>query len=160
MKKSFVILFCLFQLTAFSQQDSPEIFKRISESMKTFKIDTSAVPNDKLSDKIREFRSLKGGFNVNEAMEYKIAEARSKNEITEAEHQNLKRFLENGNGRKWLDNSIIWIYRKHLNLKEVEEAIKFYKTSAGKKLANDAPIIMMQSVKAAEMVMEKYKERQ
>jgi len=157
MKTSFAILFCLFQLSVFSQKDNPEIFTRISESMKTFKIDTSAVPNDNLSEKIRELRNLKGGFNVNEAMEYKIAEARSKNEMTEAEYIKLKNFLTNGNGKKWIDNSIIWIYRNHLTLEEVEEAIKFYKTSAGKKMATDFPIIMIQSVKAAEMVMEKYK---
>lgn len=159
MKTSIVILVCLFQLKGFSQKDNPDIFNRISESMKTFKMDTSAVPNDQLSLKIKELRNLKGGFNINEAMEYKLAEAKSKNEISEVEYQKLKNFLTTGNGRKWLDNSIIWIYRNHLSMEEVDEAIRFYKTSAGQKMANDFPIIMAQSVKAAETIMAGYKEK-
>ena len=158
MKKLFVIVFCLFQLRSFAQKENSEIFTRISESMQTFKIDTTDVPNDALSAKIRELRNLKGGFNINEAMEYKIAEARSKNELTEPEYEKLKNFLSTGNGKRWLDNSIIWIYRNHFTLDEVEAAIKFYESPAGKKMANDFPIIMAQSVKAAELIMEKIKE--
>lgn len=158
MNKLFIMLFCLIHLDVYSQKDSSEIFTRISESMATFQIDTSAVPNDALTEKIRELRFLKGGFNVNEAMEYKITESRTKDEISEDEYEKLKNYLTNGEGKKWLDNSIIWIYRKHFILEEVEEAIKFYKTSAGKKMANDFPIIMVQSLKAAEMIMEKFKE--
>lgn len=122
-------------------------------------MDTTAVPNDNLSKKIRELRNLKGGFNVNEAMEYKIAEARSKNEITEVEYEMVKKFLLYGNGKKWIDNAVIWIYRKHFTSHEIDVAIRFYKTSAGKKMASDFPIIMVQSVKVAEMIMERFKEK-
>lgn len=46
--------------------------------MKHFEIDTTAVPDDALSEKIRELRKLKAGFNINEAIAYKMAEARSR----------------------------------------------------------------------------------
>ena len=158
MKKILLTLLFLVQLYGFSQEDKSTIFNRISETMETFKIDTSAVPKDKLSDKIRELRTLKGSFNINEAMEYKIAEAKSKNELSEADYEKLEMFLTEGNGKKWLDNSIIWIYRNHFTYYEVKELIKFYKTSAGKKMATDFPIIMIQSVKSAETIMERFKE--
>lgn len=158
MKKYLLILFCLSQQFLFSQEDKTSVFNRISESMKTFQIDTSAVPKDKLSQKITELRYLKGGFNINEAMDYKITEARNKNEISEIEYKNIKKFLTVGNGKKWIDNAIIWIYRKHFTIGEIKKLIKFYKTSAGQKLAADFPIIMIQSVKSAEIILEKYKE--
>lgn len=156
MKNSLLILLFLSQLNVFSQEDKSTIFKRISETMQTFKVDTSAVPKDKISDKIRELRTLKGGFNINEAMEYKIAEAKSKNELSEVEYEKLKMFLSEGNGKKWLDNAIIWIYRNHFTYNEIKQLVKFYKTEAGKKMAIDFPIIMIESVKSAETIMEKF----
>lgn len=93
MKKCTFLLFCSFQQFGISQVDESSVFNRISETMKTFQIDTSAVPNDKMSEKIKVLRALKGGFNINEAMDSKIAEARSKNEITEIEYKNIKKFL-------------------------------------------------------------------
>ncbi len=159
MKKCLFLLFCSFQQFGISQVDKSSIFNRISETMKTFQIDTSAVPNDKMSDKIKVLRDLKGGFSINEAMDYKIAEARSKNEISEIDYQNINKFLTVGNGKKWIDNSIIWIYRKHFTYNEIKQLIKFYKTSAGQKMATDFPIIMIQSVKSAEFILEKYKEK-
>jgi hypothetical protein len=159
MKKSILIVLFLSQLNVFSQDNKETIFKRISETMQTFKIDTSAVPKDKISNKIRELRTLKGGFNINEAMEYKIAEAKSKNEISEVEYEKLKIFLTEGNGKKWLDNAIIWIYRNHFTYNEIKQLVKFYKTEAGKKLATDFPILMIESVKSVETIMEQFKEK-
>ena len=145
MKKIIFISFCLFQLFGFSQVENTNIFDRISETMKTFEIDTLAAPNDKVTAKIKELRNLKGGFNINEAMDYKIMEAKIKNEITEIEYQKINAFLTQGNGKKWIDNAIIWIYRKQFTYKEIKQLVKFYKTSAGKKMAKDFPIIMIQS---------------
>ncbi len=44
------------------------------------------------------------------------------------------------------------IYRKHFTYGEVKQLIKFYKTSAGKKMAVGLPIIMIESLRAAEMI--------
>lgn len=158
MKKYIFLLFFLSHQYGNSQEDTSTIFDRISEKMKAFEIDTSAVPNDKLTKKITELRNLKGGFNINEAMEYKIIEARNKKELSESAYEDIKKFITVGNGKKWIDNSIIWIYRKHFSYKEIKQLVKFYKSSTGQKLAIEFPIIMIQSVKSAEFVMEKYKE--
>lgn len=75
------------------------------------------------------------------------------------EYGRIKGYIETGNGKKWLDNAMIRIYREHFTLPEVEAAIAFYKTSAGQKMASDFPILMIQSLKAAELIMEYAKEK-
>jgi len=127
--------------------------------MKSFKLDTSAVPNDKLSAEIRELRKIRGAFNINSIIDIKIAEQRSKKEMPEDEINKLEKFFQQGNGKKWLDNAVIWIYRSQYTYEEVKQIEKFYKTSAGQKMANSFPIIIFQSLKAAELIGESLKEK-
>jgi len=156
------LLFCLFTFTGFSQRDTAEgkigseIFDRIARGVKDFKLDTSAAPDDKITRKINELRNLRGGFNINEAVDFKIEEDKQKNEIPKEELEKLSGFFKSGDGKKWLDNAVIWIYRQHFTYKELKQLVKFYKTSAGQKLATDFPVIMIQSLKAAEMIKDIY----
>lgn len=159
MKRLLIFLVLLIQSNGFSQNDPSGIFKRISTSLETFEIDTSAVPNDKLSEKIKELRKLKGGFNINEAMEYKVAESHSKGELSDIEFEKISVFLNSGNGKKWLENATVWIYRKHFTFGEIKQLVRFYRTSAGQKYASDFPIIMVETVKAAEIIMGSYSEK-
>jgi hypothetical protein len=128
------------------------LFERVGASVKEFRLDTSAAPADKITQKIIELRSLKGGFNINEAIEFKIEEDRQKNEVSKAELDKIATFFKEGNGKRWLDNATIWIYRKHFTYPQLKQLVKFYKTSAGQKLATDFPIIMMQTLAAAEAI--------
>lgn len=141
---------------SFAQSDSskfaPAIFERISVELKNYKLDTSAVPNDKITRLINELRNLRGGFNINEAIEFKIAEDKQKNEISEAEAENLSLYFKKGNGRKWLDNAITWIYREQFTAKELKRLIRFYKSSTGQKMANEFPLLMMKSLMAGEAI--------
>lgn len=157
-------LFCLLATIAFSQNDtkknSADIFDRITKSVKEFQLDTTAAPDDKTTRKIIKLRNLKGGFNINEAIEFKIEEDRQKNEIPKAELDKLSDFFKSGNGKKWLDNATIWIYRRNFTYKELKQLVKFYTTAAGQKMAANFPNIMMQSLRAAEMIKDIYAERQ
>lgn len=157
--KNISLLFILVLQLGFSQHKEETIYNRITTEMQNFVIDTTTVPNDMLSKKIRELRDLKGGFNINEAMDYKIIEALQKKEISQVEYDNLKKYLTTGNGKKWIDNSMIWIYRKKFNYKEIKQLIRFYKTSAGKNMAINSPIIIVQSIKSAEAILENYKQK-
>ncbi len=156
------IILCLFTHLGFSQSDTSSkiidtgIFDRIASSVKNFQLDTSAVPDDRVTKKIVELRSLRGGFNINEAIEFKIAEDRQKNEVPSAELDRFARFFSSGEGKRWLDNAMVWIYRKDFTYNELKKMVKFYKTSAGQKMAKDFPVIMMQSLRAAEMIKEIY----
>lgn len=158
MKRLVTLVFLCTSFFAISQNDLSE-FKRIEQKMQSFKVDTSAVPEDKLTQEIRELRNLKGGFNINGAMQYKIAEERAKKEIPTQELDQLEAFYTSGNGKKWLDNAIIWIYRNQFTYSEIKALQKFYKSSAGVKMAENFPVIMIQSLKAAEVITEQFKKQ-
>ena len=117
-----------------------------------FKIDTTAPPNDKITRKIITLRNLKGGFNINEAIDFKIAEELQKKEVPKAQTEELQRYFKSGLGKTYLDNATIHIYRDHFTYKELKQLVKFYKTPTGQKLSADFPIIMMQSLRAAEII--------
>lgn len=160
MVKQIVLLlfFGYFASNAHSQTDlntnkkSLDIFNRIDSSIKDFKPDTTTAPDDKITRKIIELRNLRGGFNINEAVDFKIQEDRQKKEMPEGILNQMHLFFESGNGKRWLNNATIWIYRQHFNYRELKQLVKFYKTSAGKKMASNFPVIMMQSLKAAEVI--------
>ena len=156
MKKITILLFLFFTVWSQAQNDksSTPIFEKIASEMKEFKLDTTAVPNDKLSKRIEKLRSLKGGFNINEAIEFKIAEERSKENAPTEELDKIEAFFKTGNGKKWLNNAVIWIYRKQFTLKEINQLIRFYESSAGQKMAEKFPILMLQSLKAGEEIKE------
>lgn len=158
MKKISTILslFLTFFCAAQNDKTTSPIFEKIALEMKEFKLDTTAVPNDKLSKRIEKLRNLKGGFNINEAIEFKIAEERSKENGPTEELDKIEAFFKNGNGRIWLNNAVIWIYRKQFTLKEINQLIRFYKSSAGQKMVEKFPILMLQSLKAGEEIKENF----
>jgi len=138
------------------QHNLSNIFERIAIGVKDFQLDTSATPNDKITKKIIELRNLRGGFNINEMVEFKIEEDRQKNEIPKDELDKISNFFKLGDGKRWLDNATIWIYRKEFSYPELKKLVKFYKTAAGQKMATEFPLIMVKSLKAAEMIKEFY----
>jgi uncharacterized protein len=139
MKRFIFLPLLLNAITASAQDQSvdPDIFNKIAAASKNYVMDTSAVPNDKLTEKIIELRNLKGGFNINEAIHFKFQEeeAKAQDVAAKAEIQKAKEFFYNGNGKIWLDNAVIWIYRKQFTYKEMKQLVKFYRTSAGQKLS-------------------------
>lgn len=158
MKKITILFFLFFIISSHAQNDETNlpIFEKIMLEMKEFKLDTTSVPNDKLSKRIEKLRSLKGGFNINEAIEFKIAEERSKENTPTEELNKIEAFFKTGNGKKQLNNAVIWIYRKQFTLKEINQLIKFYQSSAGQKMAEKFPILMLQSLKAGEEIKENF----
>lgn len=160
MNKFYVLLFAFLaaSITASSQSDTLlkekqlSIFDRISREVKDYTLDTSAAPDDKVTRKIIELRHLKGGFNINEAIDYKLEEDKQKGEIPGQEFRIFSDFMKTGNGKRWLDNAMVWIYRKHFTYKELKQLVKFYKTPAGRKMSSEFPVVMLQSLTAAEMI--------
>lgn len=149
---SVLALFFLLRLQA--QTDSSAmagIFDRLTNEMKSFKVDTSDVPQDKLTRAIIEFRQLRGGFNINEAIKYKMEEEEKKNPGN-PQAAYLRQQFENGDARRWLDNATIHIYRDEFTYREMKKLIKFYKTSAGQKLAMALPETMLKTTAATEYI--------
>ena len=81
-----------------------------------------------------------------------MQEEESKNEISKEKTAYLKQEFENGEGKQWLDNAVIHIYRQHFNYKELKQLVKFYTTPGGQKLATDFPYIMMKTLMSAQMI--------
>lgn len=150
---SFLLLSCCFGQDT-TNNASASIFELMMTEMKDFKIDTSDVPEDKTTRKIRELRALRGVFNINEAISFKLEEDRSKKEKSPEELQKLADYIQKGRGKVLLDNAITWIYRKEFTYPELKALVKFYKTSAGQKVADRFPLVMLKSLAAAQMIVE------
>jgi hypothetical protein len=144
-----VILSCILTIEATSQT----VFERITTEMGNYKINTATPPADKTTRLINELRKQRGGFNINEAMEFKLQEDRQKKDISESQFIFLDSFFRSGTGRAQLDNAVTWIYRNYYTQKELKQLLRFYKTGAGRKYADTFPLVVMQSLKAAEEIM-------
>ncbi len=142
-----------------AQSNAAETFQRISAAAESYVVDTTAVPDDKLTAAIKKLRRVKGGFNINEAILFKIAEDRNKGDITKEEGEKLEDFFANKNGKVWLENAVIHIHRNIFTLSEIKQLTKFYQSAAGKKMSDNFPVIMLQSMKAAEKIIEVYKQK-
>ena len=157
MKKCFVIVSFLFLNFCAAQNQHSEIFQKITSTLKDFKANTSAVPEDQLTHEIRKLREIKGGFNINEAILFKIGEDLSKGDLTELDAEKLDHYFKVGQGKTDLDNAVIWIYRDLFSSSKIRKLTKFYRSSAGQKLSQKFPIIMLESLKSAEEIMTNYK---
>lgn len=135
------------------------IFERISTAMTGFNADTSIPPDDRLTRKIILLRNLRGGFNINEVMEFKLAEERQKGEKPAAELERMERFFSTGNGKRWLDHAAIWVYRNHYNYRDIKRMIRFYRSPAGRKTADTLPVIIVQLLAAAENILKAIPEK-
>jgi hypothetical protein len=150
------IIFLLAVLTSIESK-AQNIFERLTTEIKEYTIDTSNVPDDKITAVIRKLRSAKGGFNINEAIDYKIQEEVQKNPAAKDSMMKIAGSFKNGDPGRWLDNAVIWIYRKEFSYKELKQILKFYKTPAGQKMAKDFPVIMLKSLRASEIILERLK---
>ncbi len=135
-----------------NNESSSSVFEMIATEVKNYKIDTSEIPHDKITKKIIELRKVKGGFNIDEAIAFKIGEEKTKGEIPEAELKKQSDYFTIGDGHRLLNNAVSWIYRKEFTYRELKQLIKFYKTTAGQKMANRFPMIMLESFAAAEII--------
>ncbi len=164
MIKSCLIIVALILLVSYaypqndsiSGGDTSSIFNRLKKGIKDFKLDTATAPNDNITKKIIELRLLRGRFNITDIIDYNMQEDLRKKGAANPQLKEDYQFFKYGNGRRWLDNAVIWIYREHFTYKDLKRLVKFYKTSTGNKMAEEFPVIIAQSLSAAEMVKDIY----
>jgi hypothetical protein len=150
------ILF-LAHTSSYAQADS-SIFNNIREAMMQFKPDYSTPPDDKITRKIKELRDLKGGFNINGAIAYKLGEDRKENKMPEKEWKALGEYMS-GEGAVKVNNAVTWIYRSHFSYKELQQLVKFYKTAAGRKMNKEFPLLMLKSMLVAQEVKDDFQSK-
>lgn len=165
MKKILLLTFmsCFMALTIHAQNEDAtmkqikNLSQRISKELSGYKMDTVAVPNDKITKKIEELRKYRGKLNINEIIDLKLKQDEKNKKLSQEEYADAYNFFTKGDGKKWLDNAVIWNYRNHFTYKELKVLVRFYKSSTGKKWAAEFPVVVIQNVLAAEQIGVIYK---
>ena len=139
----------------YSQIDSTLINRiKALDTANILRSDTLAVPNDSFTGKIKELRREQKGLTLEAIIRLKIAEEQQKDTMRSKEYYNkLLEEITTGKTGKLLENSVINIYRRSFTESEVDELIRFYKTSAGQKMNTEYLLLLVQSVKDAEQLL-------
>lgn len=155
----FTSLVIITSINSFGQADSSampnEFMARVQKAMEGFKPDTSNVPDDKITNKIIEIRNAAGKFNINDMIQFKLTEALQKGEMSKADFDRMSEYMEKGEGKRLLENAVIWIYRSHFTYRELKKIARFFNSDVGKKWNREFPLILLQSAKVAEVVGKK-----
>ena len=153
--KVFFTLVLLIPVVSFSQIDSAFIFKlKALDTANILKSDTAAVPDDPLTQKIKLLLSEKKGLTIGTILKIKIMEEQQKDTTHSKEFYNdLLEDVTTGKTSKLIENSLINLYRRTFAEKEIDELIRFYQTSAGKKMDKEFFLLLVRSVKDAEQLL-------
>ena len=124
------------------------------DTANVLKSDTVSVVDDLLTRKIRALRSERSGLTIETILQIKIMEEQQKD--TSHSKEFYKKLLEEvttGRTSKLIENSVINLYRRTFTEKEIDELVKFYKTSAGKKMDEQYLLLLVESAKNAEQLL-------
>ena len=150
-----ILFFILFTSPLYSQFDSSSLARLKSlDTMNILKLDTSEVPNDSFTQKIRELRKEKSGLSIESILQIKIMEEKQKDTTRSKDfYAKLQNELTMGRTSKLIENCMINIYRRSFTEEEVEDLVRFYKTSAGKKMDKEFLFLLVESAKDAEQLL-------
>lgn len=154
--KLFLLILALFlQFLAFSQIDSAFILKlKALDTANILKTDTVSVPDDALTQKIKTLLGERNGLTIGAILKFKIMEEQQKDTVhTKEFYKKLTEDITTGKTSKLLENSMINIYRRTFTENEVDELVKFYQTPAGKKMDKEFLLLLVQSVKDGEQLL-------
>ncbi len=149
------IFFFIVPSITFSQIDTSFISKIKSlDTANILALDTAAVPNDGMTKKIKLLRSEKRGLNLETVLRIKLTEQQQKDTTHSKEfYDKLLSEVTTGKTSILIENSLINLYRRNFSEKEIDELISFYKTSAGKKMDTEYILLMVESMKDAELLL-------
>ncbi len=154
--KVFVFCFAFFlPICSIAQMDTAFIAKLKSlDTANILKLDTAAVPNDALTAKIKKLRSEKKGLTLETILKMKLTEEQQKDTVhSKAYYDALTADITKGTTSKLIENSLINLYRSNFTEREIDDLIKFYQTSAGKKMDKEYILLMIESIKDAEQLI-------
>lgn len=155
MKLIILILALLIPFLSFSQIDSAFILRlKALDTANILKMDTASVPNDALTQKIKQLLGEKKGISVSAILKFKIMDEQKKDTVHSKEfYKKLMEDITTGKTSKLLENSLVNIYRRTFTENEVDELINFFQTSAGKKMDKEFLLLLVQSVKDGEQLL-------
>lgn len=155
MKLIILLLAVLIPFLSFSQIDSAFILKlKALDTANILKKDTVVVPNDAFTQKIKKLLDEKNGISVKAILQFKIMDEQKKDTVHSKEfYKKLMDDVATGKTSELLENSLINIYRRTFTESEIDELINFYQTSAGKKMDKEFLLLLVQSVKDGEQLL-------
>ena len=155
MKLIVLLTALLIPFLSFSQLDSAFILKlKALDTANILKMDTVSVPNDAFTQKIKRLLDEKNGLSVSAILKLKIMDEQQKDTVHSKEfYKKLIEDITTGKTSKLLENSIINIYRRTFTENEIDELISFFQTSAGKKMDKEFLLLLVQSVKDGEQLL-------
>ena len=110
-------------------------------------LDTIPPPEDELTNELRKMLEMTGALNlgVQFAKGMQDLQATGQAILPKEFYDRLYDAIANGDGKRWFENSVIKIYRKHLTLEDVKQLNAFYGTQAGKKYISLLPVFLEES---------------
>ncbi|HET9824627.1 MAG TPA: DUF2059 domain-containing protein [Chitinophagaceae bacterium] len=155
MKAFLLVLVLSVACNCYSQIDSSLISRiKALDTANILRTDTVAVPNDSFTKKIKTLRSEQKGLTLETIIGLKIAEEQQKDTSHSKEfYKKLLDEITTGRTGKLLENSVVNIYRRSFTENEIDELIRFYRTSAGQKMNTEYLLLLVQSVKDAEQLL-------
>jgi len=155
MKHIIVVHIVLIPFLCFAQIDSAFILKlKALDTANILKTDTVAVPADAFTQKIKQLLGERNGLTVTTILKIKIMEEQQKDTTHSKEfYRKLTEDITTGKTSKLIENSMINIYRRTFTENEVDDLIKFFQTSAGKKMDKEFLLLLVQSVKDGEQLL-------
>ena len=155
MKLTILVLAALIPFFSFSQIDSGFLLKlKALDTANILKKDTVAAPNDAFTQKIKRLLGEKNGISVKAILQVKIMDEQKKDTVHSKEfYKKLMDDVATGKTSELLENSLINIYRRTFTESEIDELINFYQTSAGKKMDKEFLLLLVQSVKDGEQLL-------
>jgi len=155
MKHIILVQVILIPFLSFAQIDSAFILKlKALDTANILKADTVTVPNDAFTQKVKQLLGEKNGLSVKAILKIKIMEEQQKDSVHSKEfYRKLTEDITTGKTSKLLENSLINIYRRTFTENEIDELIKFFQTSAGKKMDKEFLLLLVQSVKDGEQLL-------
>lgn len=110
-------------------------------------LDTIPPPQDELTNELRKMLEMTGALNlgVQFAKSMQDLQASGQDILPKEFYERLYEAIANGEGKRWFENAIIKVYRKHLTLEDVKQLNAFYTTPAGKKYISFLPVFLEES---------------
>lgn len=154
--KIFIYLLFLLPVFSYSQIDT-SFFTKIKslDTANILKLDTDAVANDLFTKKIKQLRKEKQGLNLETVLGIKLMEQQKSDTVHSKEfYDKLHAEITTGYTSRLIENSLVNLYRRLYTEQEIVDLIKFYKTSAGKKMDKEYILLMVESIKDAEQLLQ------
>jgi len=156
MKFILILFLNCFAQFGYTQIDTAFIARlKALDSLNILKLDTADVPNDQLTKKILELKKEKTGLGLESIMYIKIMEDQQKpsNKHPTDFYTALQNEIKNGRTAKLIENSYVYIYRRIFTENEIDDLLRFYKSSAGKKMEREFLPLLVESAKVAEQLL-------